>query len=61
MKSHQENLFKRICRVGAVEITLYCLLDDRSEVSVLLLEAALIFGQEPFEVMEEHPVESGAL
>jgi len=36
------------------------LLDDGTEEPVLLLEAALILGEEPVEVMEEHPVEHGA-
>jgi len=34
--------------------------DDRTEEAVLSLETGLIFGQELFKVMEEHPVEHGA-
>ena len=37
------------------------ILDDRPEVAVVFLEAALVFGKEPVEVMEEHHVESGSL
>jgi len=33
------------------------LLDDRPKEAVLPLESALIFGKEPVEVMEQHPVE----
>ncbi|MFB0565992.1 MAG: hypothetical protein ACETWK_09985 [Candidatus Aminicenantaceae bacterium] len=37
------------------------LLHNRTKIAILPLEAALIFGQEPVEIMEEHPVESDAL
>jgi hypothetical protein len=44
-------------RVAAVEVALDNLLDDRPEVPVFPLEAALVFDEEPIEVMEQHPVE----
>ena len=47
--------------VTAVQTALHDFLDDRPEEAILLLEAALIFSQEPVEVMEQHPVEDGAL
>jgi len=47
--------------VAAVEVALDDLLHDRPEIPVLLLEAALVFGQEPVEVMEQRPVEGRAL
>ena len=37
------------------------LLDDRAEEAAFLLEALLILGQEPVEIMQQHPVEHGAL
>jgi len=37
------------------------LLDDRPQKTIFLLEAALILGQEPVEVMKKHPVEDGPL
>ncbi len=46
--------------VAAVEVALDDLLDDRPEIPVLLLEAPLVFGQEPVEVMEQHTVEDRA-
>jgi len=52
---------KPATRMAAVEVALDDLLDDGPEEAVLLLEAALIFCQEPVEVMEEHAVEDGAL
>ncbi len=36
-------------------------LDDRPEEAVLLLEAALIIGQELIEMMEQHPIENSLL
>ncbi len=48
-------------RVTAIEVTRNDFLDDRAEEAVLLLEAALIFGQETVEVMKQHPVEDGPL
>jgi len=48
-------------RVAAVQIPLDDLLDDRPEIPLLPLEPALIFGQEPVEMMEQHPVEDRAL
>jgi len=47
--------------IAAVEITLDDLLDDGPEEAVLPLEPALVFGDEPFEMMEKHPVEDGPL
>jgi hypothetical protein len=35
------------------------LLDDRPEISVVPLEPALIFRDEPLEMMKKHPVENG--
>lgn len=48
-------------RIAAVEIALDDLLDDRPEMTVLLLEAVLIGCQEPVEVMEQDPAEDRAL
>ncbi|GEM_PF-2616922 len=45
--------------VAAVEIKLDDFLDDRTEVTVLLLEAAIILGPELVKIMEHHPVEHG--
>ena len=45
--------------VAAVEITLDDFFDDRPEIAVLFLEAALILGQELVKIMEHHPVEHG--
>jgi hypothetical protein len=45
--------------VAAVEVALNDLLDDWSEIPVLLLKATLILGQEPIEMMEKHPIEDG--
>jgi len=36
-------------------------LDDRPEIPILLLKTPFVFGQEPGEVMEQHPVERRAL
>jgi hypothetical protein len=48
-------------RIAAVEIALDDLPDDRPEMTVLLLEAALLGCQESVEVMEQHPIEDRAL
>jgi hypothetical protein len=48
-------------RIAAVEIALDDLPDDRPEMTVLLLEAALVGCQESVEVMEQHPIEDRAL
>jgi len=48
-------------RIAAVKILLDHLLDDRSEKPILPLETVFIFGQEPVEMMEKHPVENGPL
>jgi hypothetical protein len=47
-------------RVAAVEVAVDDFLDDRPEKTIFLLEAALILGQKPVEVMEKHPVEDSA-
>jgi hypothetical protein len=44
-------------RVAAIEIALYGLLDDRPEMTVLLLKTAIVDRQEPVEVMEQDPIE----
>jgi len=36
------------------------ILDDRPEITIVPLEPALVFGGEPLEMMEKHPVENGA-
>ena len=48
-------------RIAAVEITLDHLLDDRPEKTILPFETVFIFGQEPLEMMEKRPVETGPL
>jgi hypothetical protein len=48
-------------RIAAVKILLDHLLDDRSEKAVLPLETVFIFGQEPVEMMEKHPVKNRPL
>jgi hypothetical protein len=52
---------KPAARVAAVEAALHDLLDNWAEEAVLLLEAALILGQEPVEIMEQHPIEDSPL
>ena len=47
--------------VAAVEVTLDHLLDDRAEEAILLLETALILGQETIKVVKKHPVEDSPL
>jgi len=47
--------------VAAVQIALDHLLDDGPEEAMLLLKPGLIFLKELLKVMEEHPVEHGAL
>jgi len=67
---HQESLLatvrtadagKPAARIAAVEVAVHDLLDDRPEEAILPLESALIFGKEPVEVMEQHPVERSPL
>jgi len=48
-------------RIAAVEIAFDDLLDDRPEMTVLLLKTALVDRQEPVEVVEQDPIEDGAL
>ena len=45
--------------VAAVQVALDDILDDRPEISVVPLEPALIFRDEPLEMMKKHPVENG--
>jgi hypothetical protein len=52
---------KPAARVAAVEVALDDFFDDGPEEAVLLLETALILGQETIKVMKEHLVEDGAL
>jgi len=42
--------------VAAVGVALDYLLDNRPEEAILLLEAALILGQETIKVMKQHPI-----
>ena len=51
---------KPAARVAAVQIALYDIL-DRPEEAVFLLEAALVFGQELIEVVEQHPIKDSPL
>jgi hypothetical protein len=46
--------------IAAVEIALDDVLDDRPEETIVPLESALVFGDEPLEMMKKHPVENGA-
>jgi hypothetical protein len=48
-------------RVAAIEVSFNDFLDDGPKEAVWLLEAALILGQEPVEVMKQHLVENSAL
>jgi hypothetical protein len=66
---HQQSFFparrtanagKPAARITAVEVALDDFLDDGPEEAILLLETALIFGQELLKVMEQYPVEHGA-
>ena len=52
---------KAAAGIAAVQIAFHYLLDDRSEVAVLLLKTALILRKESLEIMEQHPVKHGAL
>ena len=67
---HQESLVptvrtanpsKSAARVATIQITLHDLLDDKPEVAIFLLEAALILSQKLVEVMKQHPIEHRAL
>jgi di/tripeptidase len=51
---------KSAAGVAAVKIALDDLLDDRPEITIVPLEPALVFGDEPLEMMKKHPVENGA-
>ncbi len=46
--------------IAAVQIALDNVLDDRPEIPVFPLEAALIFRDKPLEMMKKHPIEDGA-
>jgi hypothetical protein len=48
-------------RIAAIQVLLHDFLDDRPEKPVLPLETGLILGQEPVEMMKQHPVEDRAL
>jgi len=52
---------KAAARVATVQIALDDLFDDRTEETVLLLEAAFILRKEVLEIMEQHPIENRAL
>jgi hypothetical protein len=52
---------KPAARVAAVEVALDHLLDNGPEEPVFFLKTALILGQEPIEVMKQHPVEDRPL
>ena len=47
--------------ISTIEVAFDDFPDDGPEEAVLLLEAALILGQEPVEVMKQHSVEDGPL
>jgi len=51
---------KSAAGIAAVKIFFDDILDDRPEITIVPLEAALVFGDEPLEMMEKHPVENGA-
>jgi hypothetical protein len=56
------NLFQPFSAfLSAVELSLYDLFYDLSKVAELLLEAALVFGQELVEVIKQHPIEDSLL
>jgi hypothetical protein len=46
---------------SAVEVALHDLFDDRSEITVLPLETALILRNEALKMVEQDPVEDGSL
>jgi len=48
-------------RIGAVQVALHDLINDRPEEAVLSLETALILREEAVEVMKRHPVEGSPL
>jgi hypothetical protein len=51
---------KAALRIAAVKIFFDDILDDQPEETIVPLEAALVFGDEPLEMMEKHSVENGA-
>jgi hypothetical protein len=51
---------KPTARIAAVKILLDDVLDDRSKVTVSLLET-LVFRDKPLKMMEKHPIEDGPL
>jgi len=52
---------KAAARVAAVQVALDHLLDNGPEEAILLLKANFIIGQEPVEVMEQHPIKDSPL
>ena len=52
---------KPAARIAAIEVALHHFLDDRPKEPVLSLEVHLIIRKESLEMMEQHPVEHGAL
>ncbi len=64
---HQQPLFpavrtpdagKSAHRIAAVEVFLNDILNDGTEITILLLEPILIFLKEPLEIIKEHPVKN---
>jgi len=47
---------KPVHRIAAVEVFLNDILDDGTEIPVLLLETILILSQKRLEIMKKHPV-----
>ncbi len=47
--------------IATVEILLDNILDDRTEISILLLETVLIFCKKPLKTMKKDPIEDRAL
>jgi len=67
---HEEALFptvrapdagKPAHRIAAVEILLNNILDDRTEIPVLLLKPIIIFSKEPLKIIKEHPIKYSVL
>jgi len=51
---------KSTAGIAAVKIFFDDILDDRPEITIVPLEPALVFRDEPLEMMKKHPVENGA-
>ena len=45
-------------RIATVEILLNDILDDGTEIAVLLLETILILSKEPLKIIKEHPIKN---